>query len=157
MSYIEKILQPGEVVLSETRLHWFIYLRAIAIIVLAIAVLIVGMVMAPGSAQYFQIAAAVVAFIGLWALFIAWMTRRSTELAVTDRRVIHKAGFLGRTTHEMNREKVESVEVQQSLAGRIFGYGTILVRGVGSSWEPFSHIADPLAFRNSITAAEPMR
>jgi len=79
----------------------------------------------------------------------------STELAVTDRRVIHKTGFLRRSTQEMEREKVESVDVEQSLAGRIFGYGTILVRGVGTSWEPFANIADPLTFRSSITAVGP--
>ena len=152
MSYVDKILQPGETVLSKTRLHWFIYLRSIITIVLAIVVLGAGAFAAPDIRPYVQIAAAVLGLIGLWRLFTAWIRRSSTELAVTNRRVIHKTGFFSRSTQEMNREKVESVEVQQPLTGRIFNYGTIIVRGVGSTWEPFAHIADPLSFRSSITA-----
>ncbi len=158
MSYVDKLLQPGEVVLARTRLHWFIYLRAIVIVIVALAV-VAASVFATTDADirfYVQIAAALLGLIGLWCLFIAWIRRWSTELAVTNRRVIHKTGILSRSTQEMNREKVESVDVVQSLPGRIFGYGTVLVRGVGSSWEPFVHIADPLSFRSNITAAAPV-
>jgi uncharacterized membrane protein YdbT with pleckstrin-like domain len=153
MSYIQKILQPGEIVLNQTRLHWFIYLPAIMTIILALLILAVGTVIAPDFNLDVQLTAALLGLIGLWVFFVAWIRRSSTELAVTNRRIIHKTGILSRRSQEMNREKVESVDVLQSLTGRIFGYGTILVRGVGSSWEPFSHIADPLSFRNSITAA----
>jgi len=153
MSYVDKILQPNEIVMIRTRLHWFIYLRSIMAIVLALAVLGASLVVPPDTQLYVQIAAAVLGLVGLWRFFIAWIKRSSTELAVTDRRVIHKTGFFSRSTQEMNRDKVESVDVQQSLAGRLFGYGTVLVRGIGSTWEPFTHIADPLSFRSNITAA----
>lgn len=152
MSYIDKVLQPGEVVLNRTRLHWFIYLRPALVIALAVILLIAAVVVGGGAEFYLEIAAAAVCLFGLLRLFVAWLTRWSTELAVTDRRIIHKTGFFSRNTHEMNREKVESVDVKQSLSGRVFGYGTILVRGVGSTWEPFGHIADPLAFRSTIIA-----
>ena len=59
-----------------------------------------------------------------------------------------------RKTREMNREKVESIDVDQSVTGRIFGYGTIIVRGTGGSLEPMRRIADPLTFRSHITAAD---
>jgi len=153
VSYVDKVLQPGEVVLGRTRLHWFIYMRPLATIVLALAVFGSGANVASDVRIYVQIAAAVLGAIGLWHLFVAWIRRLSTELAVTNRRVIHKTGFFSRSTQEMNREKVESVDVQQSLGGRMFGYGTVLVRGVGSTWEPFANIADPLTFRSNITAA----
>jgi uncharacterized membrane protein YdbT with pleckstrin-like domain len=123
------------------------------IIVLALAVAGASVFTTSDLRPYVQIAGALLGVIGLWFLFLAWIRRLSTELAVTNRRVIHKTGIFSRSSQEMNREKVESVDVQQSLPGRIFGYGTILVRGVGSSWEPFAHIADPLAFRSNITAA----
>ena len=152
MSYVDRVLLSDEVVLARTAIHWFIYLRAIFAALLAAATAVASF-WVPAEAQlYVQIAAGAIAFIALWLWLGAWARRSSTELAVTNRRVIHKTGFLSRSTREMNREKVESVDVQQSISGRIFGYGTILVRGVGSSWEPFSHIADPLAFRSSITA-----
>lgn len=153
MSYVQKILQPGEVVLDKTRLHWFIYLPSITTIMLALVVLAAGTIITPNFSVEVQLTAALLGLIGLWIFIVAWIRRSTTELAVTDRRIIHKTGILSRQSQEMNREKVESVDVQQSLAGRIFGYGTVLVRGVGSSWEPFSHIADPLSFRSSITAA----
>jgi uncharacterized membrane protein YdbT with pleckstrin-like domain len=153
MSYIDNILQPGEVVLIRTRLHWFIYLRPIAIIVVALAVLAAGAFVAPNIRLFAQVAGLVLGVVGLGRFFVAWLRRHSTELAVTDRRVMHKTGFFSRSTQEMNREKVESVDVEQSLPGRLFGYGTVLVRGVGSTWEPFAHIAAPLAFRSHITAA----
>ena len=80
------------------------------------------------------------------------LTRLGDELAVTDRRVIYKSGLLARHTLEMNRSKVESVDVDQSILGRIFGFGTIIVRGTGGSLEPIRMISDPLTFRSHITA-----
>ena len=155
MTYVDKLLQPGEVVLARTRLHWFIYLRSVVIVIAALALFGASAVAQVDTdlRPPIQVAAAVLGLVGLWFVFIAWIKRRSTELAVTNRRVIHKTGIFSRSTQEMNRDKVESVDVQQSLFGRIFGYGTVLVRGVGSSWEPFVHIADPLSFRSNITAA----
>ena len=152
MSYVETVLQPGEVVVGTTRLHWFIYLAPLAILVLGLAVFIVGSSFDPDIRRIMDLVGAVVCLIAAARLLGAWMTRASTELAVTNRRVIHKTGLLSRRTQEINREKVESVDVYQSLAGRIFGYGTILVRGIGSTWEPFANIADPLSFRSHITA-----
>ena len=72
---------------------------------------------------------------------------------MTDHRVIYKSGLLSRHTIEMNRDKVESVDVDQSLLGRIFGYGTVVVRGTGGSLEPIRNIGDPLTFRTYITAS----
>lgn len=153
MRYVDKVLQPGETVLAWTRLHWVIYLGSMVTLVLALAVFGASGFVASDIRPYVQLAAAALGVIALWRFLIAWIRRATTELAVTNRRVIHKTGFLSRSTQEMNRDKVESVEVQQSLPGRIFGYGTVLVRGIGSSWEPFANIADPLTFRSKITAA----
>jgi uncharacterized membrane protein YdbT with pleckstrin-like domain len=153
MSYVNKVLQPGEVILGQTRLHWFIYLRPLLLMLVAFAIFAASDAVTPDMQPFFWIGAAVLGVFALLHLFSSWIRRASTELAVTDRRVIHKTGFFSRRTQEMNREKVESVDVRQSFAGRIFGYGTVLVRGVGSSWEPFDNIADPLTFRSNITAA----
>jgi hypothetical protein len=57
----------------------------------------------------------------------------------------------------MNRTKVESVDVDQSILGRLFDYGTIIVRGTGGSLEPIRHVAAPLTFRGYITAVEQPR
>ena len=98
------------------------------------------------------IAAVIFALLALSTGLRAFIRRATTELAVTDHRVIYKTGLLARHTTEMNRDKVESVDVDQTLLGRIFGYGTIVVRGTGGSLEPIRNIGDPLTFRSHITA-----
>jgi uncharacterized membrane protein YdbT with pleckstrin-like domain len=100
------------------------------------------------------IAAAIFALLALSAGLRAFVRRATTEFAVTDYRVIYKTGLLGRHTLEMNRSKVESVDVDQSILGRLLGYGTIIVRGTGGSLEPIRHIAEPLQFRSHITAGD---
>jgi uncharacterized membrane protein YdbT with pleckstrin-like domain len=67
--------------------------------------------------------------------------------------VIFKTGIVQRHTMEMNRSKVETVGVDQSILGRILGYGTVSVRGTGGSFEPIPYIGEPLTFRNHITAS----
>ena len=93
--------------------------------------------------------------LGLFALasgLDALIRRSTTELAVTDRRVIYKTGIFRRHSMEMNRSKVETVGVNQSILGRVLGYGTVIVRGTGGSFEPIPFIGDPLTFRSHITA-----
>lgn len=156
MSYIQKVLQPGETLIYRTRLHWLIYFRAVVFLLIAIACVIAGYALGgqDGNIQNAGLAAG-----GLFLLFaviaglIAAIKRASTELAVTDHRVIYKRGIVGRHTIEMARSKVESVDVIQSIGGRLFNYGTILVRGTGGSLEPFPMIEDPLPFRSAITTA----
>jgi uncharacterized membrane protein YdbT with pleckstrin-like domain len=91
------------------------------------------------------------ALLALSSAFRAFIRRATTELAVTDQRVIYKTGLLARHTLEMNRSKVESVAVDQTPLGRLFGYGTVTVRGIGSALEPIRNITDPLTFRSHLT------
>ena len=93
---------------------------------------------------------AVVGVLGLLLLLGAWIRRRATEIVVTDRRVIFKRGLLSRHTVEMNVSKIETVDVEQGLAGRIWGYGTVLIRGTGSGFEPLVGVGSPLSIRNAI-------
>ena len=78
--------------------------------------------------------------------------RWTTEIAVTDRRVIYKRGFINRHTIEMNMDKVASVDVDQSVPGRLLNYGTVTVQGTGMSFEPLRRIKSPLSLRNAIIA-----
>ena len=157
MGYVEKVLLPGERVIYTTGLHWLVYGRAFVLVALAglLAIFSVANLADPNWASVAMGGLALAAFLALLGLllFIAAAIRRSTtELAVTDQRVILKRGVIARHTIEMNRSKVESVDVDQSLLGRILGYGTVLVRGTGGSLEPMQSISDPLRFRSHITA-----
>jgi uncharacterized membrane protein YdbT with pleckstrin-like domain len=162
MSYVRKVLLPGEQVIYETGLHWLVYGRAIVLFVVA-AALSVGALYVPHDSQNMALGknlvlgvAGVVLVLAIITTITAAIRRATTELAVTDQRVIFKRGIFARYTIEMNRSKVESVDVDQSILGRILGYGTLMVRGTGGSLEPMEGISDPLAFRTCITA-EPVR
>jgi uncharacterized membrane protein YdbT with pleckstrin-like domain len=156
MGYLQHVLQPGETVLQEGRLHWFIYWKAVLFLIIACAIAALYF-LTPDSTtdptMQYAILAAGGLFLILAILFAigAGIRRRSTELAVTDHRIIYKTGVFSRHTMEMNRSKVESVDVDQSFFGRMFGYGTILVRGTGGSLEPLPNIQDPLTLRSRIT------
>ncbi len=153
MPYYTKVLQPDESVKIVGRLHWSIYRRAVVLLLIA-TVLLVGSewVVDPTWQLYARYAGAAVTLLGLSLLLGAWIRRRTTEIVVTDRRVIFKRGVLALHTVEMNVSKIETVDVEQSLGGRIFGYGTLLIRGTGAGFEPLRSVGFPLLIRNAIVA-----
>jgi uncharacterized membrane protein YdbT with pleckstrin-like domain len=153
MSYTEKILQPDETIVHVTGLHWFVYLPALGFLILAIAAAVLSNNVASNIASLVLLGAAVLGFLALLAWLRGFLRRYGTELVVTNRRVIFKRGLVRRHTVEMNMSKVESVDVDQSIAGRLFGYGTVTIRGTGGGIEPLRNISDPLDFRNHVTAA----
>jgi uncharacterized membrane protein YdbT with pleckstrin-like domain len=151
--YIDEILQPGEKVLYSTNAHWMFYLPAIAGWVVALVLLILSRsTSTEGIVLLCLSASAVVALAALYWSARAWFHRWTTETDVTNLRVVHKTGFIKRRTFEMSLDKVESVDVNQSILGRLLNYGDVTVRGVGEGFETIKTIASPLAFRNSITA-----
>ena len=151
--YIDHILQPGEKVLYSTNAHWVFYLPAIAAWIAALVLLILSRsTTAEGLVLLCLSASAVVALVALYWTAKAWFHRWTTETDVTNLRIVHKTGFIKRRTFEMALDKVESVDVNQSILGRILNYGDVTILGVGEGKETIRTIAEPLAFRNSITA-----
>ena len=91
--------------------------------------------------------------ISLLPLAGVWLENSTTELAITNKKVIAKWGFISRKTLEQRLEKVDSIQVDQSMTGRFFDYGTIIVHGSGSSTTPIKAIANPLEFRRQVENA----
>jgi uncharacterized membrane protein YdbT with pleckstrin-like domain len=153
MRYVRRVLQPGETVVYSAKLHWFVYLWAIFFFVIFLVLGGAARSMADKQSVSLAlgIAALIFALLALSSALRALIQRATTELAVTDQRVIYKTGLLARHTLEMNRAKVESVAVDQTFLARIFGYGTVTVRGIGSALEPIRNITDPLTFRSHLT------
>ena len=162
MSYVNSVLQPGERIIIRGHLHWIVYWHAILFLVLGIV--LVSWEKAGGMGEG-MISYTAIAFAVLFVLSFlhGWFIRWITEIAVTDRRIIYKRGFINRHTEEMNMDKVASVDVDQSILGRILDYGTLHVIGTGGSQpaddgtkprgiEHLHRIASPLALRNAITA-----
>jgi uncharacterized membrane protein YdbT with pleckstrin-like domain len=151
--YIDDILQPGEKVLYSTNAHWIFYLPAIAAWIVALALYIIARnTVSPGLETMWLVLAAAAALVAALATAKAWFHVWTTETDVTNLRVVHKTGFIKRRTFEMSLDKVESVDVNQSILGRILNYGDVTVRGVGEGLETIKTIASPLDFRNHITA-----
>ena len=87
-----------------------------------------------------------------WVMaFIGYMT---TELAFTNKRVIAKFGFISRQTIELNISKVESIQVNQSILGRIFNFGTLVISGAGNPQAPIPGISDPMSFRRAFMESQ---
>jgi uncharacterized membrane protein YdbT with pleckstrin-like domain len=130
MSYIDDSLIAGEVVVHRARVSWWSQAGHV----------VLGIVLLP-------------VLVGLVFLGIAWVRIHSTELAITNKRVIAKFGFVKRDTVEINLSKVEAVRVEQGFWGRMLNFGTLLMSGTGGSIEPIPDIADPLVFRRKFMEA----
>jgi uncharacterized membrane protein YdbT with pleckstrin-like domain len=130
VSYIDESLIEGEQVLHRARVSWWSQFWLLFLGVLTLVV-VVGLV-----------------FLGM-----AWVRATSTEVAITNRRVIAKRGFVKRHTVEINLDKVEALRVEQGFWGRMLNYGTIFISGAGTSVAPIADIADPLVFRRKFMEA----
>jgi uncharacterized membrane protein YdbT with pleckstrin-like domain len=150
--YIDDILQPGEKVLYSTNAHWIFYLPAIAAWIVALVLLVLSRMAADTPELICLALATIAALAGLYWAAKAWFHRWTTETDVTNLRVIHKTGFIKRKTFEMSIDKVASVNVDQSILGRILNYGDVRLTSMGEAEETIKTIASPLAFRSYITA-----
>ena len=148
MSYIKRHLLPGEQVTYRTRLHWKLYLGPLALVLLVLLPLAVWAL----SSDH-RVLALIPAVAALGVLLAAYIRRRTSEFAVTNKRVILKLGVLNTRSVELLLPKIEGIVVTQSLAGRVFGFGAIVLTGSGGTQEPFNGIQAPLDFRQAVQAA----
>lgn len=139
MGYIEANLLPGETVVQRARLHWIVFLKAIAVAVVGLAVVFMQ-----------PLVGGVIVGIGLLMALPPWLERATSEFGVTSKRVIIKVGLIQRRTLELLIRQVEAISVDQSLTGRLFNFGTITLTGTGGVRETFHNIGNPLEFRRSI-------
>jgi uncharacterized membrane protein YdbT with pleckstrin-like domain len=144
MSYVERNLLPNEEITYRARLHRIVYFLPDCVFLVAVLV---------GLAGGAWIAAAVIAAIGVVLFIPPWIRSASSEFAITNKRVLIKVGLVRRHSLELLLQKVEGIGVDQSVLGRILGYGTITVSGVGGTKESFRMISDPLEFRRQVQAS----
>lgn len=142
MGYVTNNLMPDERVLHVGKIHWFVFVSGTVMLLIAIGLFRADL--EGGMVQVFGVILFILAMINLINAFIF---KISTELAITSKRVIAKVGFISRSTIELNHKKVESFIVDQSIFGRIFGFGTIVVCGTGGGKTPIPNIDNPLEFR----------
>jgi uncharacterized membrane protein YdbT with pleckstrin-like domain len=149
MSYVQAVLQPGEQVRKVSSIHWIIYWPGVALVLLAVVACWLSETrLLPGVWRYTAYA---LALAGIVVLIQEWFRWWITEIAVTNRRVIYKKGLIRRQTNEMNMDKVESVQINQSILGRLLDYGDVTILGTGEGFETLRTVASPIELRNSIT------
>lgn len=147
MSYVKKDLIPGEEVVYQTGLHWSVLVWPVIIALIIAAGGVVCLLQRDTDFLYAGAALVVVAFIIVVAAVIK---RTAVEMAVTNRRVIIKTGLASRRSLEIMLAKVESIGIEESAMGRMFGYGTLTIHGTGGTPEPFRRIAHPSEFRRQV-------
>jgi membrane protein YdbS with pleckstrin-like domain len=148
VSYVDENLLTGEQVMFRTRLHWNVYVAPGLLSLLVF----VPLTWLAYESQRPVVAVAPLAAIAV-ALLSAFLRRRSSEFAVTNKRVVMKTGVFQTRSAEMQLTKVESVAVNQGLTGKVLGYGDIEVTGSGGTRERFSDIGKPLEFRRALQTA----
>jgi membrane protein YdbS with pleckstrin-like domain len=151
-SYVDSVLADGERIVYRAHIsHWkffLSYLLGALFVAAAVAAY------ANGSAYNMDspVIALVLLVVGVVIVLSAAIRRSTTELVLTNRRIITKRGLVARNTVEMNLNKVESLHVDQSLMGRLFNYGDVTVVGTGASLEPLRGISSPLELRKNLGA-----
>ena len=156
MGYIEKNLVPGETVLYKTRLHWIVLVWPLFAGLLLGGI---GLALSIGGYEANSKGDAYSALIIVGVLFVisasvvvvaGFIRRNATEVAVSNMRVLIKTGLLARKSIEVLLSKVESIGVDESVVGRMLGYGSGIVRGTGGTFETFRRIAHPNELRRQV-------
>jgi uncharacterized membrane protein YdbT with pleckstrin-like domain len=156
VGYIENNLVPGEKVLYKTRLHWIVLLRPLLLALLfacgGIALLLADYYThVEGAERQAMLIAGILllAFAGV-LIASAFIHRNATEVAVSNMRVLIKSGLLERKSIEVLLSKVESIGVEEPALGRMLGYGSVIIRGTGGTFETFHLISHPNEFRRQV-------
>lgn len=126
-SYVNRNLAVDEQVVYEAKVSWA---SQWLLILLGVGTILMG--------------------IGIVFLLVAVVNVLTTELVITNKRVIAKFGLISRKTVELKNSKVESVQVDQSIMGRLLNFGSIVVSGAGGPQAPIPNISAPLQFRSKL-------
>jgi uncharacterized membrane protein YdbT with pleckstrin-like domain len=155
-------LLPGEKVVAVRHQHWVMPLKAMALPVLLVVLVVLGGDVLlrgnlPGEVRLL-VTLLVLALAGAWAI-VTWIRWTATSFTVTDQRVILDSGVFSRSSRVIPIDRVQDVATRRSLAGRILGYGTVEIDAAGSQGaERLDHVPAPDAFRDQVfTESEQLR
>jgi uncharacterized membrane protein YdbT with pleckstrin-like domain len=162
MSYIQSALTPRETIVEPARIHGFVFAAPVCWLLVALAVLatvsekqLVANALArmevPLSLAGVPDKPLGLCLLALSVIFFihAGLYKFCTELAVTSKRIVAKFGFIRRDVVEIRLDKVESVQINQGILGRLFDFGSVTITGSGGTSAHISHVARPLEFRRA--------
>ena len=173
MLYVQQSLGPDEELVHMGKFHWMYTVQAFMAIFWGVVGSIVVVWASIYMYQYFgkfppqlgwleavrylhpglRIFAFVVFVFGLFRFAHMMVVKATTEIAVTNTRLVYKRGLVARHVGEMSIDRIEGVNVMQGILGRIFGYGRIMIRGMGVGEVVLPPIEDPISFRKAIDEA----
>lgn len=144
MGYVDDHLLSGEKVMYRAHQHWIIFFWPAFIVLVGAALL----VLFPDN----YIVGAVVLGLGLVSFLWPFIRYKTSEYAVTNKRLVVKLGLIQREADETLLSKIENIAVDQDIWGRILGYGTITITGTGGTREGFPRISAPMELRRQVHA-----
>ncbi|MCC7305470.1 MAG: PH domain-containing protein [Alphaproteobacteria bacterium] len=173
MLYVQQSLGPNEELVHIGRFHWMYTVRAFMAIFWGLVgsiMVIIGSVYLykmtgrfPSDLNWIEairyvhpglrIAAFFVFVLGLLSFAQMMVTKATTEIAITNSRIIFKRGLIARYVGEINIDRIEGVNILQTIFGRLFNYGRLAIRGMGIGEVILPPIADPITFRQAIEKA----
>ena len=125
LSYIKSTLADGEEVLGQLKITKLQYLWPI----ISLPILI-----------------------GIPWLLSVFISRATTEMAYTNKRIILKTGIISRDTDEIRIDRIESVDIKQSIFGRMLGFGTIYVTGTGAKIIVLDAVVNVIEIRKALVS-----
>ncbi|MEN9917314.1 MAG: hypothetical protein RLY40_1253 [Pseudomonadota bacterium] len=143
MSYINKTLLPDEKIIYRSHPHWIVVFRSWTVLMLVTILLLIGSRPNLLAIIFFAVLLFVVCLSGLIVYY-------TSEFGITNKRIVMKSGFISRVAFEHSLDRIEGVEINQSIIGRILDYGTIRIRGVSGTNELFSAVGYPFRFRYKV-------
>lgn len=153
MSYIDRSLGDGETVIARAHFHWLYISAAWAWLLIPLMLLGYAYSRAQTQPDPYMVGAGILFILG-FLMFLRMMVRKwSTEIGVTSHRFVERYGLVGMRTNEIALPNIEGVRVNQSILGRIFGYGTVRIEGTGVDSVTTPTIADPVGFVRAIQTA----
>jgi len=141
-SYVEESLLKNEKVLFQAQMHWIVFLPTIIWLLMSLVLYFLG--------SEFRVFSAFFSIIMFASFLSNYINYKTSEFALTNRRIILKIGFIRRHTLELFLTRLEGMFVNQSIMGRLLNFGTLVVVGTGGTRDAFYKISDPLAFRRRV-------
>jgi len=148
MSYIEKNLSSKETIIKRAHISKvFVFGRPAIVATVVTPLFLFFTIGAEGS---FSMALFFGIIIALPFLISGLILLLTTEIALTNERVIMKWGLIKRNSIEVFTRRVEGMIIDQGIIGRIFDFGSMNVGGTGGSDHPVRGVKSPLAFRQAV-------
>lgn len=157
MSYTQQNLTKDEVIVCETKLHWIVFSRPFFWLIIALLFVSIGpnydllqFRLLPLMPPIYKLGAFIALCVTVILALATYILYFTTEFSITNKRVVMKTGLIRRSTLEILLNRIESISIDQSLFGRLFNYGTLLISGMGGSKDPFMVLPNPLHLRSTI-------